>query len=125
MRFSKAALTQFRNTQESTMMHECTIEAYTVGEDGTISYRAPVRSVCGFSAVSYAGRGAGEALYETVQADAEMRLPLQTAIGMNDRVTLIRSFDKRLPVPRHFEVCSLPDSFGPSGQVVKLKEVYS
>ena len=39
MIFDAATLAQFRRTQEASMMHECTIEAYTVDEeDGSISY---------------------------------------------------------------------------------------
>ena len=123
MIFSKADLAGFRKTQESTMMHECEIEAYIVGGDGTISYGAPVVSICGYKALS--GGQAGGALYEAVTADAELRLPLDVVIGMHDRVTLTKSFGTELDPVLHFEVCELPDSYGPSGHVVRLKEAYS
>lgn len=106
------------------MMHECAIEPYIVGEDGTISYGAPVTTVCGFKAENYAARPGGN-LYETVQADAELRLPLCVSVGMHDRVRLTKSFDKALDPEPCFEVCGFPDSFGPSGHVVRLKEVYA
>lgn len=126
MIFDAAALSNFRKTQESTMMHICTVEAYTVGGDGTISYGAPVTSVCGFKALNdNAGNRRERDLYEVITANAEMRLPLDVSIQMHDRVTLTHSFGTELEFPRHFEVCDLPDSFGPSGHVVRLKEVYS
>ena len=123
MIFDDRTLTQLRRTQEASMMHECTIEAYIVGEDGTISYGAPVTTVCGFKALNYAARSSGN-LYEVHEADAEMRLPLSVPIGMQDRVTLTKSFGTSLDPVRHFEVRGLPDSFGPSGHVIELKEVY-
>lgn len=123
MIFDTATLSQLRRTQEASMMHECTIENYIVGGDGTISYSEPVESKCGFKTLNYTGRS-GNTLYEAVQADAELRLPLDAAIGMHDRVSLTKSFDIDLDPVRHFEVCGLPDSYGPSGHVVQLKEIY-
>ena len=121
--FDAATLHSFRRTQEASMMHECTIEAYQVDEEGTVSYGEPVSTVCGFKALSYSGRDGGT-LYDTVQADGEVRLPLSVSIGMHDRVTLTASFGTALDPVRHYEVCELPDSFGPSGHVVRVKEVY-
>ncbi len=121
--FGAKTLAQLRKTQEASMMHECEIEAYIVGEDGTVSYGQAVTSACGFKALSYSGRG-DSALYDTIQADGEIRLPLDTAIGMRDRVTLTKSFGAALDPVRHFEVCDLPDSFGPSGHVIRVREVY-
>ena len=123
MIFDARTLAQLRKTQEDHMAHECLIEAYVVGEDGTISYGAPVESICGFKALNYKNSEGGD-LYETVQADAELRLPLDVQIGPHDRVTLTKSFDRDLDPVRHFEVTGLPDSYGPSGHVVELKEVY-
>ena len=123
MIFDARTLAQLRRTQEASMMHECTIEAYTVGEDGTISYGAPVTTVCGFKAENHAVNS-GNDMYSLVEADAEMRLPLSVQIGIRDRVTLTKSFGAVQDPAKHFEVCSLPDSFGPSGHVVRLKEVY-
>ena len=65
------------------MMHECTIEAYQVDEEGTVSYGEPVTTVCGFKALSYSRRDGGT-LYDTVQADGEVRLPLSVSIGMHE-----------------------------------------
>ena len=125
MIFDAGTLAQLRETQEASMMHECTIETYIVGEDGTISYGAPSEPIhCGFKALSVPA-GENSALYDAAIADAELRLPLDVNIGMRDRVTLTKSFDKPLVPVRHFEVCGLPDSFGPSGHVVRLKEIYA
>ena len=131
MIFDAATLAQLRKTQEATMMHECTIEAYDVdhegrvsyGEDAEAAYGEPVTSICGFKTVTYAAHTSG-AMYESVQADGEMRFPLGVTIGMNDRITLTKSFGAELDPVRRFEVVGLPDSFGPSGQVVKVREIY-
>ena len=123
--FDPATLTQFRRTQEASMMHECTIEPYVVGEDGTITYGKAVEHVpCGFKLASRVGsENAGE-LYDTVSVNAELRLPIGTAIGLKDRVTITGSFGQAV-TSALFEVCHLPDTFGPSGYVVGLSEVYS
>lgn len=123
MMFDAATLSQLRKTQEASMMHECTIESYIVGGDGTISYGKAVTTICGFKALSYSAMSDGS-LYETIRADAEIRLPLAVSCGMHDRITLTKSFGTELDPARHYEVCELPDSFGPSGQVVRVKEVY-
>ena len=123
MIFDARTLAQLRKTQEASMMHECDIEPYIVGGDGTVSYGEPVHSICGFKALSYSGK-ADNALYDMIQADAELRLPLSVKIGMHDRVSLTKSFDTELDPVLHFEVSSMPDSYGPSGHVVRLKEVY-
>lgn len=123
MLFDAATLAQLRKTQESTMMHECTIEPYTVGEDGTISYGKAVESVCGFQHISVSLRPNND-LYEVIEANAEMRLPFGTAIGMRDRVTLTKSFGNEVSPVQRFEVIDCPDNSGPSGQVVKLREIY-
>ena len=104
------------------MQHYCSIEPYVVGEDGTVSYGQAVDSACGFNAKA-GGLSSGD-MYETVQADAELRLPLGVAVGMKDRVTVIAAYGETV-VSRVYEVVGLPDSFGPSGQVVQLQEIYS
>ena len=120
--FDKGTLARMRQTQESTMMHVCLIEPYIVAGDGTVSYGKAVRSVCGFDLVS--GSENNGASYETITETAKMRLPLDVKIGMNDRVTIVASFGQAV-TSRMFQVTALPDSFGPSGQVVTLQEIYS
>ena len=123
MLFDAATLAQFRKTQESTMMHTCTIEPYIVAEDGTISYGTPVTGVpCGFKLTS-GSENAGET-YDSIAASAELRLPIGTAIGMKDRITITGAFGQAVAAAR-FEVCHLPDTFGPSGYVVGLQEIYA
>ena len=120
--FDAATLEQLRKTQEASMMHECTIEAYTVGEDGTISYGQPVTSVCGFD--SHSEKLTGHDIYESITAGASIRLPYGTAVGMKDRITLTKSFDRVLDPQRVFEVVDFPDTFGPSGIQVEVRELY-
>lgn len=125
MMFSAATLAKMRKTQEASMMHECKIEAYTVGEDGTISYGYPIEGIrCGFRSLLYTGHNSSS-IYDEIQADAELRLPLGIKVGMKDHITLTKSFGETIVPVRLFEVCNLPDSFGPSGQVVRLKEIYN
>lgn len=123
MIFDARTLALFRRTQEASMMHECAIEAYTVGEDGTISYAAPVTTVCGFD--SHSEKLTGHEIYESVTAGASIRLPYGTAVGVKDRITLTKSFGETLEPPRVFEVVDFPDTFGPSGIQVEVREVYS
>jgi len=118
-----SARSMMRRTQERSMQHVCTIEPYIVAEDGTISYGSPSESIpCGFDLVS--GSESHGASYDTINETAKLRLPLGTAIGMNDRVTVTMSFGQSV-TSRTFQVVALPDSFGPSGQVVDLQEIYS
>ncbi|MBQ9402119.1 MAG: hypothetical protein IJU38_07080 [Clostridia bacterium] len=124
MIFDARTLDQLRKTQEASMMHECTIEPYIVGEDGTISYGEPSAPIpCGFDA--HSGTLTGHEVYETISAGASIRLPLGTDIGMKYRITLIKSFDQLLPEPRVFEVVDFPDTFGPSGGQIEVREIYS
>ena len=116
-------LARLRRTQESTMLHECTVEPYTVGGDGTVTYGKAVTSVCGFD--SHSDKLTGQEIYESVTAGASIRLPYGTAIGMKDRITLTKSFGTELTVPRTFEVVDFPDTFGPSGIQVEVREVFS
>ena len=121
--FDAQTLAQLRRTQEASMMHECTIEAYTVGEDGTISYGQPVTSACGFD--SNSDKLTGHDIYESITAGAAIRLPYGTTIGMKDRITLTKAFDAVLDPQRVFEVVDFPDAFGPSGIQVEVREIYS
>lgn len=123
MIFDARTLAQLRKTQEEHMAHECIIEPYIVAEDGTISYGTAFRTICGFDLRS-GSESQGET-YDTITAVGELRLPAGTKIGMNDRVTIVRAFDKVLTTPRVFQVVSLPDGFGPSGQLATLTEIYS
>ena len=117
-----SARSMMRRTQERSMQHVCTIEPYIVAEDGTISYGKAVQTVCGFDLVSGA-ESHGDS-YDTINANARLRLPLGTAIGMNDRVTVTGSFGQAV-TSRTFKVTALPDSYGPSGQVIDLQEIFS
>lgn len=123
MIFDPAVLAQLRKTQAASMMHACTIEPYIVGEDGTISYGEPVCSPCGFQ--SHSDQLTGRDVYESITAAASIRLPYGTQVGMKDRITLIRAYDRVLDPPQLFEVVDLPNHFGPSGVQVTVREVFS
>ena len=122
MIFDPATLSQLRQTQESTMMHVCRIEPYIIAGDGTVSFGTAVQSKCGFDLVS--GNESHGASYDTISESARLRLPKDVRIGMNDRVTIVAAFGQAIAA-RTFQVTALPDSFGPSGQVVQLSEIYS
>ena len=116
-------IAQLRKTQESSMHHTCSIEPYIVAEDGTISYGTagdPV--ICGFQLTG--SNLAYDSAYETVSASAKLRLPVGVTIGMKDRVTILTAFGETLDPQRTFMVTGLPASFGPSGQVADLQEVF-
>ena len=103
------------------MQHSCRIEPYIVAEDGTVSYGDGFESVCGFNATG--GSNSNGAVFDAINADATLRLPLGVPVGMKDRVTILTAYGREVE-PRTFEVVKLPDSFGPSAQVVSLLEVY-
>ena len=109
-------------TQVRTMQHTCRIEPYVVGEDGTVSYAPGFETICGFSIGS--GSNANGSTFDAIQIDAQLRLPIDVYIGMKDRVTLLSAYGEEIE-PRTFEVVKLPESFGPSAQVVSLQEVYA
>lgn len=117
-----AARSMMQNTQERSMQHVCKIEHYIVAGDGTTSYGKPYKTICGFNAK--AGGLSSGSMYETVQADAELRLPLDVMVGMKDRVTVLAAYGETI-ASRVYEIVGLPDSFGPSGQVIQLQEIYS
>lgn len=119
---SGSARAMMRNTQERSMQHVCTIEPYIVAGDGTVSYGKAVQTICGFDLTS--GSEDHGASYDSISAVAKLRLPLNVAVGMNDRVTITAAFGQAIAT-RVFQVTALPDSFGPSGQVVELQEIYS
>jgi len=111
-----------RKTQDSSMQHTCMIEHYIVAGDGTVSYSAPDMDIpCGFSA---SGSSANGTTFDAIQVDAQLRLPLDTYVGMKDRVTILTSYGDPIE-PLTFEVVKLPESFGPSAIVASLQEVYT
>ena len=105
-----SARSMMQNTQIRSMQHVCRIEPYIVAGDGTTSYGRAHKSICGFNAKA-GGLSSGD-MYETVQADAELRLPLDVKIGMKDRVTVLAAYGETV-ASRVYEVVGLPDSFGP------------
>lgn len=111
-----------QKTQEKSMQHTCRIEPYVVGEDGTVSYAPGFETICGFS-VQY-GNNASGAVFDSIQVDAQLRLPADTYIGMKDRVTILTAYGEEVE-ERTFEVVKLPESFGPSAIVASLQEVYT
>ena len=116
-----SARTMMQNVQERSMQHVCSIEPYIVAEDGTISYGTAFESKCGFQLVS--GNLSEGSMYDTVAATAKLRLPVGVPIGMHDRVTVTAAYGETV-VTRTFKVTSLPGSFGPSGQVADLQEIW-
>ena len=120
-----SAREMMRKTQEDAMQHACIIERYIVAEDGTVSYGPPTQPIhCGFKANSGSASYNRDDFYDSVLADAELRLPLGVKVAVKDRVTIISSFGKRLIPAPLYEVSRIPDSFGPSAQTAELMEIY-
>ena len=111
-----------RNVQVRSMQHKCRIEPYIVAEDGTVSYGDAFETICGFSVeTSSNSRGA---VFDSIQVDAQLRLPLDTYIGMKDRVTILEAYGEETE-ERVFEVVKIPETYGPSAIVVSLQEIYA
>lgn len=109
-----------RSAQEQTMQHTCRIEPYVVAGDGTVSYGPGYETACGFN--SQTGSHNAGSLYETAIADAQLRLPLGTYIGVKDRVTILTAYGEPIE-PRTYEVSGMPDE-GPTAILADLTEVY-
>jgi len=117
---TSAARAFMRNTQVRSMQHTCRIEPYVVAGDGTVSYGDAFETICGFNSTN--GSHNSGSLYETAEADATLRLPLDTYIGVKDRVTILTAYGEEIE-PRMFEVSRIPDP-GPSAIVADLMEIY-
>ena len=115
-----AARHAMRRTQEAHMQHTCSIETYTVGEDGTVSYGKPFDTICGFDGRT--GTHTAGSIYETAEAAATLRLPLGTPVGIKDRVTILTAYGEEI-TPMHFEVSRIPDA-GPSAILAELTEAF-
>ena len=102
------------------MQHKCRIEPYVVGEDGTVSYDTGFETICGFNTTT--GTQSSGQIYQTAEADATIRVPLGTYIGVKDRVTLIEAYGEAIE-ERTFEVSRIPDE-GPSAIVAELMEIF-
>ena len=122
MMISSAMRKFMQATQVRSMQHTCLIEPYIVAEDGTVSYGPGYETICGFSVAS--GSNANGAAFDAIQIDAQLRLPLDTYIGMKDRVTILTAYGEEAE-ERTFEVVKVPENYGPSAIVVSLQEIYA
>lgn len=122
--FSAAELAGMRATQDAHMMDRCTVDAYSDAGAGTYNYPQPTWTPgqeirCGFQAVAVDEALAQGADVPTV--DARLRLPIATALGSKDRVTVTRRHGAAVP-PVQYEVVGEPKR-GPSGLVLDLRKV--
>lgn len=109
-----------QKTQEKSMQHTCRIEPYVVGEDGTVSYAPGFETICGFN--TGMGSNSNGQMYETATVEATLRVPLDTYIGVKDRVTILTAYGEEIE-PRTFEVDRVPDE-GPTAIVAQLTEIF-
>lgn len=117
-------ITRMRSTQESSMVDTCEIIQRNAGTDG---YNLPNRtypasgspSACGFKPGS---RREVQEEGQVIVADAELRLPVGTAISHLDHVKITHRHGTALGTPLTFEVIGNP-ARGPSGLVATLRTV--
>lgn len=121
--FSTLDLAGMQAAQDAHMMDTCTIDVYTIGS--TDAYGAPVPTwpagsplSCGFH-VFKVDEVLGQTMVPT--ADAQVRLPIGTALGAKDRITVTKRFGVAVTNVSYVIVGDAVR--GPSGLVVNLKRV--
>lgn len=82
-----------------------------------------VESICGLRISLSDRQGRTSQRYETIDADAELRLPLGVAVKPKDEIEITKRFGVELGMPMRYEVVKF-ESSGVSGQRVLLKAVY-
>jgi hypothetical protein len=109
--------------QEWHMGDTCQVLAYSSTQDAynvpVATYTAGSEIACGFGRTS-PSRGLDRALVP--QADAELRLPLGTAVTAQDRIRITQRLGEELDPAEDYEIVG-PTWQGPSGLVLKLKKV--
>ena len=86
-------------------------------------FGTPVESICGLKMSLSDHQGRTSQRYETIDADAELRLPLFVSVKPKDEIEITKRFGVELGVPMRYEVVKF-ESSGVSGQRVLLKAVY-
>lgn len=114
-------LTQMQNVQSGSMPDTCLILAHSAGSQNaygelTPTYTAGAALACGYSD---SGRDLMLADKTVIKTDGLLRLPIDTTIGIHDRIQITHRFGSALAVALTFEVAG-PVRRGPSGLLVDL-----
>lgn len=105
-------------------MDTCVIMSHSAGAANNYGKPADIYVDGAPTACGYKPRSTREAQQgnETVIIDAELRLPIGTAVKAADRVRLTKRYGEALATPLLFSVIGQPAQ-GPSGLVVNLRRV--
>lgn len=115
-------LTRFQAAQEWHMNDACQVLTYSSADDAynvpVASYTAGSEIACGFGRT-----GPREALgaAQVPMAEAELRLPTETAVTARDRIRIVKRNGETITA-EDYEIVGPPWQ-GPSGMVLKLKKV--
>lgn len=116
-------LTRLQATQSAHMPDTCLILTRSTLEDaygGEVETFTPGSAVfCGFKATS---KREVQEQGQVVMAEAELRLPIGTAVTSKDRVRVTHRFGIALPSALDYDVIGHP-SQGPSGLLLTLRRV--
>lgn len=116
--FTGSDLSFMKSVQEAHMMDRCLIRRKDEG------VTVPVESICGLQMIDHTRQGSNQfsqgGHYETVEADAKLRLPGNVQIDPKDIVEVTHRFGSEITPHERFEVVGIPLT-GPSGQRVFLK----
>ncbi|MBI4916871.1 MAG: hypothetical protein HY825_13570 [Acidobacteria bacterium] len=121
--FTSAELAALRAAQESAMQDVCLVQSRTLVTTDlgypTETWSDGVLVPCGFDP-----SGGGEIPgpeHAMITADAAVRLPGVTVIGIHDRIKLTTRYGEPM-TPAYYDVVAPPE-IGPSGVVVRVNRV--
>lgn len=93
-KFNSNELSRLQTTQESSMQDECTIDRYIVTFDSVgdeiKTYIPSSGLACGVKFLKTEEQNKGE--YINLKLDAIIRLPIDTELNPNDRITITKRF---------------------------------
>jgi len=120
-----------RDTQQTHMMDKCLIYPFLSwdkddrGSSQGKIFSDPVESICGLKmSLSENRKNYQGDNYETIEADAMLRLPGDVSVKPKDEVLIIERFGSAVSDGMRYEVVKYPN-IGVSGLQVLLKAVYA
>lgn len=120
---SSGELSRMRDTQESAMQDTCRVLAYSSEAD---DYGNPSPTYTAGSAISCGLKLTGpDELHgsgDVPVIDGEIRLPLSTSVGPDDRIRVTHRYGKELSSYQTFDVEG-PIKRGPTGLVADVTEI--
>lgn len=114
-----------QNIQKSTMTDRCIIRRPATGEvngwgDIVKSRKTGIETICGLKMVDRETKSTDGEIFDVIESDAELRLPLDVEIHPEDEVEITERYGKTISPTIVFSVVRFP-RVGPTAQVVLLR----